>query len=105
MKSVDTGVLARSVCFSFTPSDTARQLYFYPTWCGHYFCTGRYFMRREYFPPLLVAYIREGTLHVEYELSLIHICASVIVIIAMINLISMEMRPLCFFVYCNRSAQ
>lgn len=67
MKSVDTGVLARSVCFSFTPSDTARQLYFYPTWCGHYFCTGRYFMRREYFPPLLVAYIREGTLHVEYE--------------------------------------
>ncbi len=24
-------------------------------------------MKREYFPPLLVAYIREGTLHVEYE--------------------------------------
>lgn len=67
MKSVDTGVLAKSVCFSFTPSDLARQLYFYPTWCGHYYCTKNYYMKRETFPPILIVYIREGMFHFEYR--------------------------------------
>lgn len=67
MKSVDTGVLSKSVCFSFTPSDLARKLYFYPTWCGHYYCTKNYYMKRESFPPLLVVYIREGVFHFEYR--------------------------------------
>lgn len=67
MKSVDTGVLSKSVCFSFTPPDLARQLYFYPTWCGHYFCTKNYYMKRDSFPPLLVVYIREGKFHFEYR--------------------------------------
>lgn len=67
MKSVDTGVLAKSICFSFTPSDLAKQLYFYPTWCGHYYCTGNYYMKRESFPPLLVVYVRNGIFHFEYR--------------------------------------
>lgn len=67
MKSVDPGILAKSVCFSFTPSDLAEKYYFYPTWCGHYYCTSNYYMKRDYFPPLLVAFIREGEFHVEYD--------------------------------------
>lgn len=67
MKSVDTGVLAKSVCFSFTPSELARQLYFYPTWCGHYYCTGNYYMKRDSYPPLLVVYVRDGIFHFEYR--------------------------------------
>ena len=67
MKSVDIGVLPNSICFSFTPPEIARELYFYPTWCGHYFCSSRYFMRRNHYPPLLVIYVRRGTLNVEYR--------------------------------------
>ncbi len=67
MKSVDPGILPQSVCFSFTPSDLARQLYFYPTWCGHYYCTENYFMKRESYPPLLVVFVREGEFHIEYR--------------------------------------
>ncbi len=67
MKSVDPGILPQSVCFSFTPSELARKLYFYPTWCGHYFCTENYFMKRKTYPPLLIIFIRTGRLHVEYE--------------------------------------
>lgn len=67
MKSVDPGVLPHSVCFSFTPPDIAKDLYFFPTWCGHYYCTSEYFMRRRSYPPLLVVYIRKGILNVEYR--------------------------------------
>lgn len=67
MKSVDPGILKQSVCFSFIPSEIAKNLYFYPTWCGHYFCTDHYYMKRESYPPLLVLFVREGQLHVEYR--------------------------------------
>lgn len=67
MKSVDPGFLPQSICFSFTPSELAQKLYFYPTWCGHYYCTDNYFMKRETYPPLLIVFIREGELHVEYQ--------------------------------------
>ena len=67
MKSVDPGILPQSVCFSFTPSDLARQMYFYHTWCGHYFCNHHYFMRRDSYPPLLIVFVREGLFHVEYR--------------------------------------
>ena len=52
---------------SVTPPDIARQLYFYPTWCGHYFCSSRYYMKRNSYPPLLVIYVRRGILNVEYR--------------------------------------
>ena len=67
MKSVDIGVLPNSICFSFTPPEIARQLYFYPTWCGRYFCSSRYYMKRNSYPPLLVIYVRRGILNVEYR--------------------------------------
>lgn len=67
MKSVDPGILPQSVCFSFIPSTLAQELYFYPTWCGHYYCTHNYFMRRDTYPPLLIVFIREGIFEFEYR--------------------------------------
>ena len=67
MKSVDPGILEQSVCFPFTPPKSAQELFFYPVWCGHYFCTDHYFMRRMSYPPLLVAFVRKGILRVEYR--------------------------------------
>ena len=67
MQSVDPGIRSESVCFPFTPSQTARELLFYSTWCGHYYCTANYFMKRDSYPPLLIAYIRKGRFRVEYR--------------------------------------
>jgi AraC-like DNA-binding protein len=67
MQSVDPGVLPNSSCFSFTPSETANRLYYYPIWIGHYFCNADYFMKRDYFPYLLLVYIRKGEFFVEYR--------------------------------------
>lgn len=67
MKSVDIGVLSHSVCFSFTPSDLARDMFFYLTWCGHYYCTRSYYMKRDYYDPLLLVYVEKGVFHVEYR--------------------------------------
>ncbi len=67
MKSVDSGILSHSVCFSFTPSELAKHLYFYPTWCGHYYCTDNYYIKRESYEPLLIVFVREGKFHIEYR--------------------------------------
>lgn len=67
MKSVDPGILKQSVCFSFTPSQIAKEQFFYPTWCGHYYCTENYFMKRDSYPPLLVVFIRKGVFRVTYR--------------------------------------
>lgn len=67
MKSVDPGILPQSTCFSFTPPDAAKELFFYPTWCGHYYCNRNYFMRRKSYPPLLVVFVRSGIFHIEYR--------------------------------------
>lgn len=66
MKSVDTGILNQSICFAFSPPQLAKELYFYMTWCGHYHCTSKYFKKRDSYPPILVLYIREGSLRVEH---------------------------------------
>ena len=67
LKSVDPGILPQSICFAFTPPEVARELFFYPTWCGHYYCTVNYFMKRESYPPLLVVFVRKGQFLVEYR--------------------------------------
>lgn len=67
MKSVDPGILPHSTCFSFTPPDVARELLFYPTWCGHYYCNDNYFIRRQSYPPLLLVFVRQGSFHFEYQ--------------------------------------
>ena len=67
MKSVDPGILSKSECFSFQPSEIAAKTMKYLTWCGHYFCTDSYFMERETYPYVLVIFVREGNMDVRYN--------------------------------------
>ncbi len=66
-KNADIGILPQSVNFSFTPSDLARRLYFYPTWCGHYYCNSNYFKMRVSYKYLLLVYVCDGRFHIEYR--------------------------------------
>lgn len=67
MQNVNVGILPQSLCISFTPSDLAKKLYYYPTLCGHYFCSNEYLVKRENYPDLLLIYVIEGKLHLEYQ--------------------------------------
>lgn len=42
MLIAEAGVSQRSERYFFTPSSLARELFYYPTRCGHYFCDYRY---------------------------------------------------------------
>ena len=42
MLIAEAGVSQRSERYFFTPSSLARELFYYPTRCGHYFCDHRY---------------------------------------------------------------
>ena len=67
MKSVDPGILSKSECFSFQPSEVAAKTMKYLTWCGHYFCTNSYFMERDTYPYVLVIFVRAGNMDVRYN--------------------------------------
>ena len=66
MKSVDPGILDHSVCFTFQPSEFAMKNMKYLTWCGHYYCTRRYFMERDTYPYNLLLYVKNGNMDVRY---------------------------------------
>lgn len=63
----DPGLLPKAKTFSFTPSELAKKIYMYLTWCGHYFCTPQYYMKREYYPDMLLVFVRQGVFHLEYR--------------------------------------
>ncbi len=67
MKSVDPGILPHSHCSTFQPSEFARKNLIYMTWCGHYFCTDKYFMDRESYPENLLLFVRNGEMDVRYQ--------------------------------------
>ena len=67
MKILSPGVLSHSAYVPFTPSELAKELLFYPTMCGHYFCTSDYYIKRESYDPLLLMYVRSGIFHIEYR--------------------------------------
>ena len=67
MKSVDPGILPQSHCSTFQPSEFARKNLIYMTWCGHYYCTGQYYMDRESYPEALLLFVRNGEMDVKYN--------------------------------------
>lgn len=67
MTIIEPGILPYSKCVSITPSDSARELFYYSTLCGHYYCTERYAIQREHYPPMLLVYIRQGEMRFEYR--------------------------------------
>ncbi len=66
MISQEPGILQGSHYFYITPTETAKELYYYLVWCGHYFCKRGYSIKREFYPPLLIAYIQKGILNLQY---------------------------------------
>lgn len=61
------GVYKESVEHTFVPPKLAKELLFYPTWTGHYYCSSDYYIKRETFPTLLLMYVEKGTFHVEFR--------------------------------------
>lgn len=62
----EPGILSPSYCFSFIPSEIAKKLYYYPFWLGHYFCASNYYKKRDYYPMMLLVYVRHGDFFLEY---------------------------------------
>jgi AraC-type DNA-binding domain-containing proteins len=67
VKSIDPGILTKSVCFSFQPSEFAKEHLKYMTWCGHYYCTEEYRIERETYPYILLVFVRAGKMDISYE--------------------------------------
>lgn len=67
MQHDEIGILPNSYSIPLTPSDLAKELFFYPTWCGHYYCNANYGVKRDFFAPLLVMFVREGIFHIKYR--------------------------------------
>lgn len=67
MQNFEVGILPQSICFSFSPSAQVQKLFYYPIWCGHYYCNEEYYIKRKTYPPLLLVYVCEGSLFVELE--------------------------------------
>ncbi len=66
-KICEPGVQDRSSGYLFTPLPSAKELYFYITQIGHYYCTHSYTIRRDYFSPILILCVKAGCLHVDYR--------------------------------------
>lgn len=65
MQNFEIGILPESSCFSFSPTKEDRELFYYQTACGHVFCSKEYYIKRDFFPPLLLLYVCGGTLYLE----------------------------------------
>lgn len=65
MQSFEIGILPDSNSFSFSPSKETRKLFYYQTACGHLYCSKDYYIKRDFFPPLLLIYVCSGVLYVE----------------------------------------
>lgn len=63
----EDGVTPKSIGFGFMPLPSTKELYFYITECGHYYCTGKYGTKRDYYAPILVLGVRNGTMTVDYR--------------------------------------
>lgn len=67
MPSSEIGILPQSTCLNFTSPKSASSLFLFPSGCGHIFASRDYYVKRNFFPPLLLAYIRTGKLCLEIE--------------------------------------
>lgn len=57
MKLHEAGVEAQSEIYFHTPSEQARQLFFYPLCAGHFFCKENYCVRRTGYDSFLALYV------------------------------------------------
>lgn len=68
-RGLEPGVLPNSRNFFFASPLTEQEcnLFYYIPWCGHFFCTEKYFHKRDYFPYCLLMYVQQGLFHIEYR--------------------------------------
>lgn len=67
MKSCEKYVDKQSDYYIYTPSVTAKQLFFYPLQCGHFIYEAGYFLNREAFDSFLLMYVQKGCMVLEYQ--------------------------------------
>ena len=60
MKTYEIGVLPESEWFFFSPAEDTRQMFYYHTMCGHFYCNRDYYIKRDTYPPLLLVYVKAG---------------------------------------------
>lgn len=67
MRNYEIGILPESICISFSPGSETRTMFYYPIWCGHYYCNQDYYIKRKSYPPLLLLYVYAGIFCLDYE--------------------------------------
>lgn len=67
MVSKETGILPGSDYYFFTQSETTKKYYYHLIWCGHYYCRAGYSINRNYYPHMLIAYIKKGEMNLIYN--------------------------------------
>lgn len=61
MENVQRGILSGSEILFFSPTQSARSLFYYPTSAGYFICDSRYSVQRESFDSLLVFHVIKGS--------------------------------------------
>ena len=67
MKSCEEFVSPSSEYYIYTPSKTAREMFFYPLQCGHFIYESGYSLRRESYDSFLLLYIKKGNLQLSFN--------------------------------------
>ncbi len=67
MLSSEKGVLPGSDYYLMTPSVMAKEIFFYPLYCGHFRCISGYDVRREDYNNFLLMYVAQGHCKIETE--------------------------------------
>ncbi|MDE6874135.1 MAG: AraC family transcriptional regulator [Lachnospiraceae bacterium] len=66
MKPCEKHIIEPSDYYVYTPSITAKQIFFYPLQCGHFHYEAGYHLSREAFDSFLLMYVEEGGMTLEY---------------------------------------
>ncbi len=67
MKSCEQLVSQESDYYVYTPSKSAKEMFFYPLQCGHFIYEAGYALRRESYDSFLLLYVKKGDLTLEFE--------------------------------------
>lgn len=67
MLSDEVGIQAGSDVYFTTPSEMAQKFFYCLTCCGHYHAFYGYYYKREYYPDLLIAYVKKGEIILRYD--------------------------------------
>lgn len=66
MHSTDIGTLPGSDYYFHTPSEEAKKLFYYLVSCGHYHTVNGYSFHRDFYPYMLILYVKTGSIHLDY---------------------------------------